>query len=227
MGKASAWAVHLLTASGAAVALLAALAAARGWWQLVFLLLGLAMIIDGVDGPLARRFHVDQRLAWFSGTTLDLVVDYTTYVFIPALVLAESDLLSEPLGAVAGVVVAVVGAVYFADTRMKTAEAAFRGFPAVWNTVVLQLMVYKLPEPITLLIIVACAALTFAPVEFVHPLRVERWRPVTVTMAVAWGVLALIAVAMNLDPGPWLVGAFALVSAYFAGVGILLQVTRR
>ncbi len=227
MRNGSVWAVHLLTASGAAIALVAALAAAQGDWRIVFLLLGIAMIVDGIDGPLARRFHVNERLPWFDGATLDLVVDYANYVFLPALALARSGLLTEPFAALSGMVVAVVGALYFADTRMKTQEAAFRGFPAVWNAVVFQLMVYKLPEPVTLLLIVAFAVLTFTPVEFVHPLRVKRWRPLTVTMAVAWGLLALIAVADNLDPGPLVVAAFGAVSLYFALVGIVLQIIRR
>ncbi len=227
MRKGSVWAVHLLTASGAAIALVAALFAARGDWQIVFLLLGVAMILDGLDGPLARMFHASEQVPWFDGATLDLVVDYTTYVFLPALVLASSSLLSEPFAAIAGVVIAVVGALYLADTRMKTPEAAFRGFPAVWNAVVFQLMVYKLAEPLTLAIIVACAALTFVPVEFVHPIRVKRWRPLTVAMAVVWGALALVAVADNLDPGPLVVGAFAAVSLYFAMIGVVFQLTRR
>ena len=149
------------------------------------------MIVDGIDGPIARRLGVKERLPWFDGATLDLVVDFTTYVLVPALVLSLSDLLREPFATGAGIVVAVVGALYFADTRMKTPEQAFRGFPAVWNAVVYQLMVYKFPEAVTLLVIVAFAVLTFLPVEFVHPMRVTRLRPVTFVMAVAWGLLAL------------------------------------
>jgi phosphatidylcholine synthase len=223
----SVWAVHLLTASGAALALVAALAAGRGSWQIVFLCLGIAMIIDGIDGPLARRFRTAERIPWFNGATLDLVVDYATYVFIPALALAESGLLSEPFAAIAGLAIAVVGALYFGDTRMKTAEAAFRGFPAAWNAVVYQLMVYKLPQPLTLLIIAALAVLTFTPVEFVHPLRVKRLWPLTVAMAIAWGALAIVALAADLNPGPLVVMAFAVVSLYFAVIGVVLQLTRR
>lgn len=226
MNNLGVWAVHLLTASGAAIALAAAIAASASQWQFVFLLLGIAMIVDGVDGPLARRLDVKGRVPWFDGATLDLVVDYSTYVLIPAFVLAESELLSQPYATIAAVVVAVVGAFYFADTRMKTADAAFRGFPAVWNAVVYQLMVYKLPEPLTLIVIAALAALSFTPVEFVHPVRVKRWRPLTLTMAALWGVLALVALYYNLDPGPAVVIAFAAVSFYFAVVGAILQFTR-
>jgi phosphatidylcholine synthase len=228
MRRAGVWAVHLLTASSAAIALVAALFAARGNWRIVFLLLGLAMIVDGLDGPLARGFDAGRQVPWLSGATLDLVVDYTTYVFIPAFVVANGGLLADPFGVAAGIVIVLIGALYFADTRMKTPEAAFRGFPAVWNVVVFQLMVFKPPQAVTLAIILACAALTFAPVEFVHPVRVRRWRPLTIAMAVAWGVLALVAVAAdNLDPGPVVLAAFAAVSLYLALVGVVLQVTRR
>jgi phosphatidylcholine synthase len=170
--------------------------------------------------------HTAERVPWFDGAKLDLVVDYATYVLVPALVLVGSGLLSQPWAMLAGIVVAMVGALYLADDGMKTDDAAFRGFPAVWNAVVLQLMVYKLPEPLTLLIVVAFAVLTFTPVEFVHPIRVRRWRPLTLAMTVAWGLLALACVLTDLSPGPMAVTAFALVSLYFALVGVVLQLTR-
>ena len=222
----SVWAVHLLTASGAGFALAAAIAAASGSWQLVFLFLGLAMIVDGVDGPIARKVHVAERLPWFNGATLDLVVDFTTYVLVPALVLSLSDLLTQPFAIGAGIVVAVVGALYFADTRMKTTEQAFRGFPAVWNAVVYQLMVYKFPELVTLLIVAAFAVLTFVPVEFIHPMRVKRLRPITFGMTIAWGLLAFAALIENLNPDPVVLILFSIVNLYFAIIGVFLQVTR-
>lgn len=222
----AAWAVHLFTASGAAIALLAAIAAAHGQWQLVFLLLGVALIVDGVDGPIARALNVKGKIPWFDGATLDLVVDYTTYVLIPAYVLAQSNILYPPYAIISGVVVTIVGALYFADTRMKTPEQSFRGFPAVWNVLVFALMVFKLPEAVTLLILAAAAILTFSPIEFVHPVRVKRWRTLTLTMAGVWGILGIWALAADLDPGPLVVIAFAIATAYFAAIGAVLQFTR-
>jgi phosphatidylcholine synthase len=226
MGNLGVWAVHLLTASGAAIALVAAVAAGHEAWQTVFLCLGIAMIVDGIDGPIARWLGVTERLPWFDGAILDLVVDYTTYVLIPARVLAQSGLLSEPFATGSGILVTIVGALYFADTRMKTSDAAFRGFPAVWNAVIYQLMVYKFPQPVTVLVIIGFSILTFAPVEFVHPLRVKRLRPLTIAMSLAWAVLAIAALIANLSPGPVVLTLFALVNLYFAVIGIYLQVTR-
>lgn len=221
-----AWAVHVLTASGAAIALGAAIAAAHGEWQLVFLLLGIAMIIDGVDGPIARALDVRGEIPWFDGATLDLIVDYTTYVLIPAFVLAQSGLLTKPYAILAGIGVAIVGALYFSDTRMKTPTQAFRGFPGVWNAVVFMLMVFSLPEWLTLLILAALAVLSFCNVEFVHPVRVVKWRNLTLVMALVWAALAIWALADNLQPGPIVGVAFAAASLYFALVGAVQQFIR-
>ncbi len=222
-----AWAVHLLTASGAGLALIAAVAAAEESWQIVFLCLGIAFIVDGVDGPLARWAKVKDRLPWFDGSALDSVIDYTNYVFIPAYVVAESGLISEPLATICGIVVAIVGALYFADKRMKTADHAFRGFPAVWNVVVYLLMIYRPGEPILVALIVGFAVLTFLPVEFIHPVRVVRLRPVTLAVTLAWAVLSVLALASDLQPGPVVALAFLAASAYLGVIGIVLQLTRR
>jgi len=127
------WAVHLLTASGAALALGAALAAAHDQWPIAFFWLGIALIVDGIDGPLARRSDVIGRVPWFDGAMLDFVVDYATYVLVPAIILVRSDIVSPPYALIAGIVVVVVGALYFADTRMKTPHAAFRGRPHLYR----------------------------------------------------------------------------------------------
>jgi phosphatidylcholine synthase len=221
------WAVHLLTASGAGLALVAAVAASDASWQLAFLCLGIAFIIDGIDGPLARWAEVKKRLPWFDGSALDFVVDYTNYVFIPAYIVAESGLLTEPLASVCGVVIAIVGALYFADNRMKTTENSFRGFPAVWNAVVYLLMVYRPGELVAVAVIVLFAALTFLPVEFVHPVRVLRLRPLTLAMTLAWAILSAVILAADLQPGSFVSTAFLVTCVYFGTIGFILQMTRR
>ena len=128
-----AFTIYVFTATGAALALLALILGTGGHWAGMFLCLGLALVIDGVDGPLARAFEVQKLLPRWSGDTLDLVVDFTTYVFVPAYAIAASGLMPQPLAIPAGVVVVISGALYFADREMKTADNYFRGFPAVWN----------------------------------------------------------------------------------------------
>jgi len=220
-------AVHLLTASGAGLALAAVVAATQASWQIVFLCLGIAFIVDGIDGPLARRLQVRQRLKWFDGSAVDFVVDYTNYVFVPAYILVASGLLREPLATICGFAVAVSGALYFGDTRMKTSESGFRGFPVVWNAVVYLLMIYQPSEFATAGIVAVFVLLTFLPVEFVHPLRVVRWRPLTLIVTGLWAVLAFLALVSDLRPEPAVAVTFLVASFYLAVIGLVLQLTQR
>jgi phosphatidylcholine synthase len=213
--------VHIFTASGAALALLALVAAVEHDWPLMFGLLGAALIIDGVDGTLARHLRVAERLPRWSGDTLDLVVDFVTYVFVPAHALAAGALLPPLLALPAAIVIVVTGALYFADRHMKTADNYFRGFPALWNTVAFYLFLLR-PEPwIAALAVALLTALTFVPVPFVHPFRVGRLRIVNVALLAAWSILALLALSRDMTPGPWITGGLCAIGLYFLGAGLL------
>jgi phosphatidylcholine synthase len=180
------FAIHLLTASGAAFALLAVMAVSVGDWNTAFLWLGLAMLGDGVDGPLARRYRVRERLPKWDGAELDNVVDYTTYVFVPAIIIAQGLGLSSAMGALAGIIAALSGALYYGDTRMKQPDNSFRGFPVVWNMAAFVLYAFNPPPALTLLVVILLAVLTFVPVNFVHPVRVVRWRGATLAVTAVW-----------------------------------------
>src|SRR6266702_1553315 len=135
--RARAFAVHVFTAAGAALALAALIYAVRGQWPAMFLCLGIALIVDGVDGSIARWLKVAELLPRWSGEVLDLVVDFVTYVFVPAYAIAAGGVLPPWLGAPGGIVIVMTGAIYFADRQMKTADNYFRGFPTLWNVVAL------------------------------------------------------------------------------------------
>jgi phosphatidylcholine synthase len=211
--------VHLLTASGAALALIAVIAATRSEWVAVFLALGLAGFVDAIDGPLARRLDVAKALPRWSGDVLDLIVDFVTYVFVPAYVMVVSSLLPKTLAIPLGVVVVVSGAVYFADREMKSAGNYFRGFPALWNVAAFYLFVLKPAPALAAAMILVLAILTFVPFRFVHPLRVRHLRPLNLALLSLAGVMAAIALAQELDPSPWVTAVLAVVALYFMIVG--------
>lgn len=221
----SAFAVHVVTACGAALALLALMAAAERAWSTMFFWLGLALAIDGLDGPLARRFEVAAALPRWSGDTLDLIVDFATYVFVPAFAIAHSGALPQMLAAPAGVAIVVTGAIYFADRRMKTADHYFRGFPALWNVAAFYLVLLMPPPALASMFVAALAILTFVPFPFIHPLRVARWRPLNIALLAAWGALALIAVARDMAPGPWVTGALCAIGLYMIAAGLFRRLT--
>jgi phosphatidylcholine synthase len=189
----------------------------------MFLCLGVALIVDGADGPLAREFEVAKLLPRWSGDTLDLVVDFTTYVFVPAYAIAASGLLPSLLAIPAGVVVVVTGALYFADCEMKTRDNHFRGFPAVWNLVAFYLYVLQPPAWIGGGMIALFAVLTFTPFKFVHPMRVKRLRVVNIALMAIWAILAAIAVIHNLEPAVWVVVGLCLIAIYFLGAGLIMR----
>jgi phosphatidylcholine synthase len=219
--RAVAFAVHIFTACGAACALLALFAAVSARWNEMFIWLGVALIIDGVDGSFARRLRVSELLPRWSGEVLDFVVDYATYVFVPAYALAAGDVLPRVAAPALGIIVAVTGALYFADRRMKTADGYFRGFPALWNIVAFYLFLLRPPLLLGAIAVVALSAATFAPVYFVHPVRAARWRWLNLAMLVCWAVLALWALARNLQPPDWVAAALAAIAAYFVAAGFL------
>lgn len=220
---ARAFAVHVLTASGTALALGALIYAVRGQWATMFACLGIALIIDGIDGTFARAFRVAELLPRWSGDVLDLVVDFTTYVFVPAYALAVSGLLPEPLALAAAMLIVITGALYFADNQMKTADNYFRGFPALWNAAAFYLFLLRPTPWVAAVIILILAALTFVPFKFIHPMRVRRLRGLNIAAFVVWSVLALIAILRDLEPGPWVASGLVVIGLYFLAIGFVDQ----
>lgn len=221
MVRARAFVVHIFTASGAGLALLAMILATGGQWAAMFFCLGLALVVDGIDGPLARAFKVAEALPRWSGEALDFVVDFTTYVFVPAYAIAASGVMPDFLAIPAGLIVVVTGALYFADREMKTDDNYFRGFPAVWNLAAFYLYVLEPPPWAAAVAVVALAALTFAPIRFVHPLRVKHLRVVNIALLVVWAALAFLAVIQDLSPGPYVTWPLAVIAVYFLVAGLL------
>lgn len=220
------FAIHLLTASGAALALLSVLAAFQGDWTAVFVWLGLALLVDGMDGPLARRFRIKERLPKWDGAAIDVVVDYTTYVFVPAIVVARAMELSPPVGAALGVIVAVTAALYYADTRMKQPDNSFRGFPVVWNMAVFVLFAFLPPPEVTTAIVLVLAIMTFMPVNFVHPVRVQRWRRVTLGFLAVWLFTGAWLLATDFTAPDFVKYLLLAASLYLLGVSAVQQVLK-
>jgi phosphatidylcholine synthase len=218
---AAGFSVHVFTACGAACALLALFAAADARWTEMFVWLGVALIIDGVDGSLARRLDVPAVLPRWSGELLDFVVDYATYVFVPAYALATGGILPQTVALALGILIAVTGALYFADRQMKTADGYFRGFPVLWNVVAFYLFLLRPPPWLGALAIIALSAATFAPLYFVHPVRASRLRWLNLAMLLCWAVLALWALTQDLQPPGWVAAALTGIALYFIAAGLL------
>jgi phosphatidylcholine synthase len=216
--RAAGWAVHGLTASGAVLALLAMLAVVQGEPREALLWLALALAVDGLDGPIARRIGVRALVPRVDGAVLDLVVDYLTYVLVPALFLYWFALL--PSGwELAGAGIVLVSALYcFAHVGMKTADHYFVGFPALWNVVVLYLWLLQTPPLLNAAVVALLGVLTFAPIKFVHPIRVRERRAISIAATVVWAVCSLVLLVVTPDRPWWLVAPWLGASAWLVYV---------
>ncbi|MDO9381735.1 MAG: phosphatidylcholine synthase [Hyphomicrobiaceae bacterium] len=194
---------------------MATLAVADQRYEAMFLWLGLAFVIDGIDGPLARYVDIKRRLPRFSGERLDLVIDYLTYVFVPVLAVLNAGLLPSALALPIGAGMLLSSLYHFSDTASKAEDNSFIGFPAIWNIVAFYLFVFQPAAWIAALACVVCIGLTFVPVKWVHPMRVVSRRSITLAMLAFWLIAAAAAVAAGFGSVPlWCKVVLLAVAAY-------------
>ena len=186
--------------------------------------LTVAFVVDGIDGPLARRYAVTQNAPVIDGVLLDLIVDFLTYVMIPAYALYGSGLLPGWSGWAVVLLIPFASALYFSDTRMKTADKSFRGFPACWNMLALALLVIVPPWEIILGLVVTLCVAQFLNLKFVHPVRTIRWRWITLPVALIWTGAIAIAALTGFAANPALTAVVTLSSLYLLLVGIAQQI---
>jgi len=191
VGRLGAAAVHLFTALGTVCALLAMRAAIELRFEDVFMWLGVALFIDGVDGTFARMADVARRLPRFSGERLDLVIDYVTYVFVPAFALLQAGHLAGLIGYVLAAGILLSSLYHFSDMGSKSDDYCFVGFPAIWNIVAFYIFAFAPPVWVTAAVVVLCTVLTFVPWRWVHPARVEKLRILTLALTALWGLASL------------------------------------
>ncbi len=191
----------------------------------MFLWLVVAFFVDGIDGPLARKYDVKTNSPIYDGVLLDLIIDYLTYVFVPAYALFKHpEMLPGWTGWVAIMVITFTSALYFADTRMKTKDYSFSGFPGCWNMLVLVVFAIRPDYWVILGLVVVLAIAMFLPIKFVHPTRTARWRWVTLPMALAWTAFAGWAAWVDFHPESWAHYGLVITSVYLIAAGAMQQV---
>ncbi|MCW2244571.1 phosphatidylcholine synthase [Azospirillum fermentarium] len=216
--RTAAWLVHGLTASGVLWGLLALNAVFAGDAKACFLWLGVALVVDGIDGTFARKAAVKEVLPWIDGSVLDLVIDYLTYVIVPAAFLAQFGLMPHGLGLAGAGWVLLTSLYCFANVNMKSGDHYFVGFPAIWNVVVLYLWLLEPSVWVNAAVVLALGLLTFSTVTFLHPFRVRKLMGLNIAVTALW-----------LAAGVWLVAEhpsrpllpFALwlaTTAYYCGM---------
>lgn len=184
-----AWAVHLYTALGAVLGLLAIDYIARGDWRDAFVMMAIAVAIDASDGTLARAVRVRERIPFFDGALLDNIVDYLNYVAVPIFLMMRAQLLPSTAAGETVAGFAMVASAYgFSRVDAKTEDNYFRGFPSYWNLVALYLYCLGFAPMLNAAIVALLALMVFVPIKYIYPNRTELMRPLTLTLAAIWAV---------------------------------------
>jgi phosphatidylcholine synthase len=218
--------VHLLTASGAVLAWLATVDVFAGHYRRAFLWLAISTLIDSFDGALARGVRVKEHMPGVDGGRLDDIVDYLTFVFVPALVVARAGLVPAPWVVPVAAAMLVSSAYGFSQVNAKSSDHFFIGFPSYWNIVVLYVVVLRLDPLVNALVLLGLAVLVFVPIGYVYPSRTPTLRALTVLLGSIWGVLVFVIVWTLPDPPRAVVLASLAVPVYYFGLSLVLQARR-
>lgn len=214
-------AVHLFTALGIVCALMAIHALLDKAYEAAFVWLGVALIIDGIDGTFARALDVKRRLPRFSGDKLDQIVDYVTYVFVPALALQLGGYLQGLWGGVLASLILLSSLYHFIDQHNKADDHCFVGFPAIWNIAAFYVFAFALPGWAVALLVLVCVGLTFVPMRWLHPMRVRALRPLNLAMSGLWAIAATWTVAAGFPATAGPAAALGIVAVYGIGLAVL------
>jgi phosphatidylcholine synthase len=198
-----AWAVHVLTASGVVLGFLALAAIERQQWREALLWLFAALIVDGIDGTLARAAKVKLRVPRIDGAALDLVIDYLSYVFVPIVFIWRGGYLPEGVALPLAAAVLVSSLYVFARRDMKTDDGYFRGFPALWNLIAFYFFVTSPDQAAAAAIIALLVVLTFAPVHVIHPFRVRDYGAAPAALSILWGLSTVALFLPAASPEHW------------------------
>lgn len=184
-----AWAVHLYTALGAVLGLLAINYIARDNWRGAFVMMAIAVAIDASDGTLARALRVLERIPFFDGAMLDNIVDYLNYVAVPIFLMMHAQILPSTVAGATIAGFAMVASAYgFSRVDAKTEDNYFRGFPSYWNLAALYLYCLGFAPMLNAAIVALLALMVFVPIKYIYPNRTEPMRPLTLTLAAIWAV---------------------------------------
>lgn len=213
--------VHIFTALGVVCALMAMLAIYDKNVEALFFWLAVAFFIDGIDGTMARAVGVKTVLPRFSGERLDLIIDYLTYVFVPALALLAWKHLDGTLGVILAAGIMLSSLYHFSDNDSKNKDNCFVGFPAIWNIIAYFVFAIEPATWVTNLVVTVLIILTFVPMPWVHPVRVEALRPVTLAALAAFCAAVMWNVIYGFPASPFVQFVILAIAVYGTGLAVI------
>jgi phosphatidylcholine synthase len=228
MERLAAWSVHAFTATGTVMALLMVHFAYQGEVRTVLWLFLAAMVVDGTDGMLARRFRVKTVVPQIDGALLDNIVDYLTYAFAPMVLLWETGYLPDGAwGGVAAAIPLVASCYQFCRSDAKTDDHFFLGFPSYWNVVAFYVIVLQVSTFTTSMVLLICVVLVFVPIKYIYPSRTSTARGLNLSLAGAWLVCYALLLWQFPEPSAVVAGLSLLYVAYYVVASLALTARSR
>ncbi|MEN9643609.1 MAG: hypothetical protein RL238_278 [Actinomycetota bacterium] len=214
------WLVHSFTALGAVCGMFGLIAVADQQPRQAILWLAIALILDGVDGPVARAWCVKENVPRIDGYTLDLIVDFVTCIVIPVVFMHQFGMLPEGWSLIIGAFVLFMSALWMSRTDQMTRDHYFNGFPCEWNMIVPTLFLLDAAPWVTGVVCVLLSLTQLTNWKFLHPMQVKRLRPLNVTVTVVW-LVTVVAMAYDL-PDHRQFADYLLIACplYIVGIGI-------
>ena len=217
--KILAWSVHLFTATGAIWGFLTLLAIFEQNWRMMIMWMIVAMFVDGFDGILARWFHVKEYAKGVDGGLMDNIIDYLNYVVVAAFILNKApNLMPAGFGLLAAFSILLTSAYQFSQVDAKTDEQSFffKGFPSLWNFLVVYLMLLQLNPWVNLFILIICNILVFVPVKYLYPTRSTRLRHLTLALTYLYGLIGAWGLLQYPSVPQWVMWVSLVYVGYYA-----------
>jgi phosphatidylcholine synthase len=221
-----AWLVHLYTALGTLLTFAGLVCIERQRFTESLWIMFAAVAIDATDGTLARAARVKERIPWFDGARLDDIVDYTTYVLLPVYFMFRAGLLPAQDGWWLTALPLLASAYGFCRKDAKTEDHFFQGFPSYWNVVAFYFYVLKTPLWVNGFTILLLSVMVFVPIRYIYPSRNPRWRGLTLTLGVLWGVLLAVIINRLPELSSNLAVASLAFPAYYAALSFWFELRR-
>jgi phosphatidylcholine synthase len=196
------------------------MAIARGAWGTCSLLMLAALLIDSVDGTLARRAEVSRVLPDFDGRRLDDMVDYLNYVIVPVVFLLALGALPHWTLAAPPILASAYG---FSQKDAKTEDDFFLGWPSYWNVVAVYVWLLGVTPALATVVVMLCALAVFVPLKYVYPSKLRVARGATLIGACVWGALLVASITAPERARPLHLAAISLFfPAYYVALSAWL-----
>ena len=216
-----AYGVHLFTATGAIWGLLGIFAVFEGDYKMMIVWMIVAMLVDGLDGALARLADVKTHAKGVDGALLDNILDYLNYVVVPAIFMIQTDLLPASVKWLTACLILLTSAYQFTQTDAKTDDHHFKGFPSYWNVAALYMLLMNLPPWVNFGFLMLFNVMVFIPIKYIYPSRNTYLKTLTNILTWAYAAIGIWALLQYPNHPNWVAWASLIYVGYYLVLSLI------